>query len=323
MEKQRINFIIPYFGEFPNYFQYFLNSCRTNNDIDWTIITDNKSVYDYPSNVHIVKSSFAQVKKQIQECFEFRICLDTPYKLCEYRPAYGYIFSNLLQGYDFWGYCDVDVIYGRIRKFVTSDILQSYNKIFHLGHMTLIRNDRYYNELFRKEVQGRCIYKEVFTKDGCFNFDEDFKDNININTLFLDSSEKIYRKDDVIADIYVKSNFFRLTQDEWVESYTKSFFLWENGVLTRILQKGKKIEKKEYLYIHLQKRKMKINAKLGTYTKRFLIIPNSFEPINKQNLVSKKEFDKVKKWSPNLHYIRIRYKNLKIKLKKFFSINLS
>ena len=123
--------------------------------------------------------------------------------------------------------------------------------------------------------------------------------------------------------LYVKSNFFRLTQDEWVESYTKSFFLWENGVLTRILQKGKKIEKKEYLYIHLQKRKMKINAKLGTYTKRFLIIPNSFEPINKQNLVSKKEFDKVKKWSPNLHYIRIRYKNLKIKLKKFFSINLS
>lgn len=32
--------IVPYFGEFPNYFQLFLNSCKYNESINWVIITD-------------------------------------------------------------------------------------------------------------------------------------------------------------------------------------------------------------------------------------------------------------------------------------------
>ena len=49
--KKKICFIIPYFGNFKNYFQLFLNSCRLNSDINWLIITDNKDEYDYPKNV--------------------------------------------------------------------------------------------------------------------------------------------------------------------------------------------------------------------------------------------------------------------------------
>ena len=48
-------FIIPYFGNFPNYFQQFLNSCKTNQDYDWLIITDNVENYNYPKNVKKIK----------------------------------------------------------------------------------------------------------------------------------------------------------------------------------------------------------------------------------------------------------------------------
>ena len=31
------------------------------------------------------------------------------------RPAYGVLFEEYLDGYDFWGHCDLDVLFGRIR----------------------------------------------------------------------------------------------------------------------------------------------------------------------------------------------------------------
>ena len=56
--KKKICFIIPYFGNFKNYFQLFLNSCRLNSDINWLIITDNKDEYDYPKNVKRIELGF-------------------------------------------------------------------------------------------------------------------------------------------------------------------------------------------------------------------------------------------------------------------------
>ena len=44
--------------------------------------------------------------------------VNSPYKLCDYKPVYGLIFDEDLQDYDFWGHCDVDLIFGDIRKFI-------------------------------------------------------------------------------------------------------------------------------------------------------------------------------------------------------------
>lgn len=47
----KICLIIPYFGEFKNYFQLFLNSCANNPTINWLIFTDSDQAYFYPDNV--------------------------------------------------------------------------------------------------------------------------------------------------------------------------------------------------------------------------------------------------------------------------------
>lgn len=62
--ERKVNFIIPYFGTFPNYMQLFLNSCATNKSFQWTIITDNYTVYNYPNNVKIVYTTFEELKKK-------------------------------------------------------------------------------------------------------------------------------------------------------------------------------------------------------------------------------------------------------------------
>lgn len=89
-------FIIPYFGKLPNYFPLFLKTCQYNTNFDWLVFTDDGTEYDYPQNVQRVEMTFSELKQKIQSKFDFPISLSTPYKLCDYKPAYGYIFEEYL-----------------------------------------------------------------------------------------------------------------------------------------------------------------------------------------------------------------------------------
>ena len=56
-----ICYIVPYFGKLPNNFQLWLNSCSTNNTIDWIIFTNDKTYYNYPENVKVNYCEFEEV----------------------------------------------------------------------------------------------------------------------------------------------------------------------------------------------------------------------------------------------------------------------
>jgi hypothetical protein len=45
--------------------------------------------------------------------------LSNPYKLCDYKPLYARIFSELVAPYDYWGWGDLDVLYGDIRPCIS------------------------------------------------------------------------------------------------------------------------------------------------------------------------------------------------------------
>ena len=70
---------------------------------------------------------------------------------------YGYLFDDYLTEYDFWGHCDVDLIFGNIRKFIDDKILNQYDRILSRGHLSLYRNCKEINELFF-ELDGKKHY---------------------------------------------------------------------------------------------------------------------------------------------------------------------
>ena len=90
----KIAVIIPYFGKFPNYFELFLKSCKMNPTIDWIIFTDSKENYHYPANVRRIETTFEELKSRFQKKFDFKIALDSPYKLCDYKVMTGYLFED-------------------------------------------------------------------------------------------------------------------------------------------------------------------------------------------------------------------------------------
>lgn len=308
-------FVIPYFGHFNNYFQLFLNSCKYNSDYDWIIFTDDKTKYDYPENVIVHYTTFNKIKKYIQTKFEFPIALNYPYKFCDLKPMYGYIFSEYLSNYPFWGHCDVDLVFGNIDEFITENIRKNYDRIGVLGHFSLYKNIDNVNKAFMLPLNGKDRYKKVLTADYNLSFDEEY--NQSINNILVEHHFKIFNKVHE-AGLYTKTSNFRLNHltDDWhynVEPKTKNIFVWNKGILTRYILQNNKIKKEDYLYIHFQSRPMKVRT---NNIIEFKIIPNSFDDLE-VNRIAINSFPKWKHF--NLHYFRLRSYNLIVKIRRKLS----
>ena len=88
----KIAVILCYFGKLPENFPLFAESCRRNATIDFLLFTDDTPTH-LPENMHLHPTTFAALQRRVAGCFDFAITLHTPYKLCDYKPAYGEIFA--------------------------------------------------------------------------------------------------------------------------------------------------------------------------------------------------------------------------------------
>lgn len=315
-------FIIPYFGTMPNYFPLFLKSCAYNKEFEWIIFTDDKKPYNYPINVKKVDMSFEQLKEIVNKKFDFEVTLKRPYKLCDFKPAYGYIFEDYIKEYKFWGHCDVDTIMGELNKFITDELLDKYDKLFCLGHMILYKNNFENNRVFMSKIANRYLYKESFQNENITVFDETFENSENIDIIFREKGKKVLREDWSINFCILPTKFVRTQYDGKndrfiIENYRDAIYLWDNGSLYRTTKKDGKLIKEEFMYMHLQARNMKIDE--SVYKKNiFKIIPNAFLSLE-ENPVTIENFEKIKKNELSMHFIKTQYKWKKNKIKRIIN----
>lgn len=216
---KRIAYIVPYFGSLPGRnFQLWLDSCANNPTIDWLIFTDDQTKYKYPANVKVHHISFDEMHCKIQSLYDFRISLLRPYRLCDFKVAYGDIFKDYLVDYDYWGYCDIDLVWGNIRHFITEEVLEENEKIGWLGHSALYRNTEAMRNLYREKLQDKELYKEYFAEDGNHFFDEKA-----INQLCDEYGHKVWREL-CFADISPLKWDFRLSQRMLMGGGVTAFF---------------------------------------------------------------------------------------------------
>lgn len=281
----KIGFIIPYIGKFPNYFQLWLNSCSYNNTIDWIVFTDDTTKYNYPSNVHVYYTSFSCLKSKFQSNFDFEISLERPYRFCDFKPSYGEVFAEYLKDYDFWGYCDVDLIWGNLRKWLTDEVLFKYKRISTFGHCYILKNEPEINKLYKTQIEGFYGYRIALRNNMEFGFDE----NLGVN--------KIYDRIGLVPyqlpffDVSVPYLKFTPTQysKQFINYNTSNNIFHISPLKVELMgyYNGQLIIK-EFAYVHLQKRNMKID--IPQYFDSYLIIPNKFTEnfiITQENIKSK------------------------------------
>lgn len=265
--------IIPYFGKLPSNFQLWLEGCRFNPSINWLLFIDDQHPYDFPDNVAFVYTSFREIKDRIQQLYDFPIALEHPYKLCDYRVAFGEIFRNEIEKYEYWGYCDIDLLFGNIRKFITDDILGSYEKIGFQGHLTILKNTPEVAKRYREHVEGIPTYEEIFTDPRSCMFDEDI-----IEAQYDRLQIPVYRKVFFAHLLKYHKDFYlgHLPKEDHYKN-KDNIFLWEKGRLYRCYLKSEKMVKEEMLYIHFFCRKMDIKVKGQDRPSRVIIYPNTIK----------------------------------------------
>lgn len=245
----RIALINPYFGSFPVWFPAFLLSCEYNRDITWIIPTDCEIPSNHPANVHFVKSSLTELKALADETLNISVSLDRAYKVNDIRPAFGLIYSNILAGYEFWGHCDLDVVWGDIRSFITDDLLDNYDVISArkhkiCGHFTLYRNNDYINNLFQKSQHA----ESAFTQRSSYYFDEVGMTDV-IETESSKGALKVYWPKFLL-------NYKDIPKDRGVSNLPKllNHWRWEDG---KLFEEGDKGGEVMYLHFMTWKKSMK------------------------------------------------------------------
>lgn len=160
---KKICFVSFYSGPFPDYFPFFLESCRRNPTVDFVIFNDTVEAEKLLGNVRIAGLSRGQFERLVEDKLGFKVNITRGLKIAEFRPALGFLFSDMLRDYDFWGYCDVDQIFGDIRKFIGDEMLSACDVVtttrrWVAGHFALFRNEEKVNRLFMRSPN----YREVF-----------------------------------------------------------------------------------------------------------------------------------------------------------------
>lgn len=248
--------IMPYFGSFPIWFDLYLYSCSLNDFIDFLFITDNKIHKKY-SNTKFINCSFEDYCSLISSKLGFEFNPKSPYKLCDVRPFYAIVHEEYIKNYTFWGYGDIDLVYGDLSIILNEERMSRYDFITShadrlAGHFTIIRNNIKCNELCFKIDN----WVERLKDEYVYGFDEH-----DLTKIVFPIQPKIWILYRVIGKHFgiIYYNFFNAfncilnkVTKRHMHEYLTSILPKDNEIWDYNLEKGKIInpEGKEIPYLH-------------------------------------------------------------------------
>lgn len=295
---KKIILLTVFFGKLPWYLNFFLKSCIKNPTIKFLIFTDQKKPENTPENVEFIPFSIAEFNKLASAKIGLPIEIKYAYKLCDFKAAYGVIFSEYLLDFDYWGITDIDLIFGRIREFITEEMLDEFEVIsvrndYPTGSFMVFKNEKKINNLFRKSKD----HQKVFLSQKHYCFDE-----CNFMHEYLEIGGNIFEIETEIESMHhvlireMQINNLKVHFDFLIIEGLPGQLFWDNGILSFKNQF-------EVLFYHL------ISYKDNLFSKKryWKMIPNQFYidkyTIRKKNFISKLEFifhEKIRIWFLNI-----------------------
>lgn len=241
--------VTAYFGVLPGSFGPWLRSCEANPDVDFLIVGDCRTP-ELPENVSHVWMTLEEMRDKCRRKVKPDAVLGRPYKCCDYKPVYGEVFDDLLEGYLYWGHCDMDMVFGDLAKFLNRIDFKRYDKVYPLGHLSLYRNVPEVNVRYRLPGARCGSFEEVFSSDRPFAFDE----QSGIDDIYRGFGFPFYEGRD-FADISSIYRRFRLALDD--PNHDRQMFYWDRGKAYRAYIENGLVGIDEFAYVHFKKRSFK------------------------------------------------------------------
>jgi len=165
-------FLLDIFGREYDWMDKYIANCNTlaKDGWEWLIITDQTN-FEGRDNVKVISMTQDELEYRIKVKLEMNVDLKEKRKIdgraiSEFHPAFGIIFEEFILGYDFWGYTNNDVIYGRLSHFIPDEFLNNLD-IFGNdpeqmnGIFSLLRNIPEVNNLFKEIPDWKGLLRGV------------------------------------------------------------------------------------------------------------------------------------------------------------------
>lgn len=293
--------LVVWFGTLPAYLDLWFASCAGNPNVLIRFITDQAVPFATPRNVVLHASSMDQVAERVAELVGGSHSVLYPYKLCDVRPMFAEIFPEYVEGFDFWGFADVDVIQGDLLHGLPPKVFSSHDKLLSRGHLQFWRNVPAVNNAFRHVVKG-VDWRRVLRDPRPRAFDE----WLGVSRILEDLGVAEYRGE-VAADVDRYRRRLRLRHHP---NHTTQAFTWSPGRLIRwYISATGTVEHEEFAYIHLQKRPMR-RGDFPAGSPMF-IEPDRFVPRQRHGAPSPdelREHNRSAPWEEVAHIARLGYR---------------
>jgi hypothetical protein len=280
-----IALVIPYFGKWPEWSEIFFESCKRNPTVDFIFFTNCGKPDVVANNLVFHEVSYEGYCELVSRSLNINFAPKNPYKLCDLKPFFGFIHRDILNEYSFYGFCDIDLLFGDIRYFFTDKILSLYNVISThddriSGHLNIFKNTdenvqmpfRIKNWALKLEQPNMVTITENFLTRIYFPI---FKVNILVKKVLrqIIGRENVIKINNIINKWYKKTSSYKKKKLYFVEQYTTplTYIYWKDGTLhddhpnVWLYENGKVTNDREegigFIYIHF------MNFKSGKYRK--------------------------------------------------------
>jgi hypothetical protein len=165
--KAKLAFVIPFTGKWPKWCSLFFSSVKANPVIDVILLCEHIPPCPIPSNAQVHQFTRQEITARLRIATGLNLLKVSGHKLCDFKPFYGLAFQDLLEAYEFWGFCDIDLMFGSLEKLLTPefydgvDVFSAHDSEV-VGHFTIIRNNDRMNRL-AFDMQGwerACLLNE-------------------------------------------------------------------------------------------------------------------------------------------------------------------
>ncbi len=258
-----ITFVIPYFGNFPEWSDLYFETVRRNSSINFVFYTDcDFERYASIPNAVFKKITLENYVQYVNNKIDFNFKPANPYKLCDLRPLYPTVHWNDICNSDFYGWTDMDVLFGDIRSFYSEAILSQYDvlsthKVRVSGHMAIFRNKLKYRNLYKNIYDFKAKLEHPYF----VGLDEHGVTNALTMTFIDKFNEKFGTKiDNVFSRLlkYYKTRFLYLEEQyttpflsiPWLDGSLNSqqpdTWIYQDGVISNTRDVGRK-----FIYLHM------------------------------------------------------------------------
>ena len=188
--KARIVLFTAIFGnatEAPHLPFFFRSAEKSGFDV--VVVGDPPVPFEMPPNVRQLHMTWDHLANLVSEKLfdganltnlKAQAQLGLTYKIIDFKPLYGFLMKEQIEGYDFWGYCDNDLMLGSASHFLSPEFLANKDIISGMeggeyertwGPFTLMRNTKQINELFMLS-EGENGLRDLFDSYDTMFFDE-------------------------------------------------------------------------------------------------------------------------------------------------------